>query len=171
MLQWLGAGLDEAKRLLAAQRFAFVPMPNPDGVTEGLCKRTLGGLDINEAAASAEPEGVALTAYFRSVRPMSTFDIHGYMHQNDGFGTNDIRRGEAIRDTLSVKPEWAEKKLHCHESVETEGGLANLGCMVQHEFGSVRFGGSWSWYDRDAGCLRRMGVEMLSAYAAQFPTA
>jgi hypothetical protein len=40
--------------------------------------------------------------------------------------------------------------------------------MVQKEFGSVRFGGSFSWYNRDARCLREMGVELLRAYAAQF---
>ncbi|MFC1671654.1 M14 family zinc carboxypeptidase, partial [Planctomycetota bacterium] len=170
MLQWLNDGGDEAKAFLSSHRFAFLPMPNPDGVAEGNCKRTAGGLDLNEAATSDEPEGVALAAYFRGVNPQATFDIHGFMHQNDGFGTSDITRGEAIRDRLRPLPQWEGKKLNCSESRETEGGAGNLGQMIQTESGSVRFGGSWSWYNRDARCLREMGVELLKAYAAQFVT-
>jgi hypothetical protein len=168
MLQWLNEGGEEAAVLLASHRFAFVPMPNPDGVAEGLCKRTVGGLDVNGAALSDEPEGKALAAYFRGVSPQATFDIHGFMHQNDGFGTTDIVKGEAIRDRLRPLPQWEGKKLNCSERQETEGGAANLGQMATTECGSVRFGGSFSWYNRDARCLREMGVELLKAYAAQF---
>jgi hypothetical protein len=168
MLQWLAGGNDEAARLLARHRFVFVPMPNPDGVAEGLCKRTAGGLDLNCAVESREPEGVALTALYRDLRPLSTFDIHGFMHQNDGFGASDGVRGFAVRDRLMALPEWQGRKLTCHEAAASEAGLANPGDMAQHEFGSVRFGGSWTWYGRDAGTLKRMGVALLNAYAAQF---
>jgi len=168
MLSWLNDGGREAAALLASYRFAFVPMPNPDGVAEGNCKRTVGGLDVNGAAASDEPEGIALAAFFRRVCPRATFDIHGFMHQNDGFGTSDITKGEAIRDRLRPLPQWEGKILNCRESMETEGGDGNLGQMVQKEFGSVRFGGSFSWYNRDARCLHEMGVELLKAYVAQF---
>lgn len=168
MIDWLNGGTAEALETLGRHRIVFLPMPNPDGVAEGTCKRTLGGLDINNAATSQEPEGLALAAYVRQIKPLATFDIHGFMHNSDGFATNDIKRGQAIGDRLLSRPDLFNKKLGVHESQDTEGGLSNLGAMAQHEFGSVRFGGSWTWFDRNATHLRAMGVEILRAYASQF---
>ncbi|MBA4386429.1 MAG: hypothetical protein C0404_00505 [Verrucomicrobia bacterium] len=168
MIEWLGGRSAEAAGIMQNHRIVILPMPNPDGVAAGFCKRTIGGLDINNAATSAEPEGIALAAFFRAMKPMASFDIHGFMHNSDGFGTNDIRRGQAIANHLLTRPDLFNKKLGVHESQDTEGGLSNLGCMAQHEFGSVRFGGSWSWYDRDSAHLRAMGVEILKAYTGQF---
>ena len=168
MVRWLDAGSPEARALVMGRRVVLLPMPNPDGVAEGTCKRTLGGLDLNEAAASDEPEGVALTAFYREVRPRSTFDIHGFMHNSDGFGTSDPVRGQAICDALSARTELFDKKFGFRHRREPEGGLANPGALAEHEFGSVRFGGAFTWRDRNAEHLRRMGVELLRAYAAQF---
>ena len=168
MISWLARDSSDARALMDHHRFAFIPMPNPDGVAEGACKRTAGGLDINLAAGSADPEGCALRAYHARVRPAATFDIHGFMHNSDGFGTNDIARGREIAARLLQRPDLFNKKLSVQESLDTEGGLENLGMFCQMEFGSVRFGGSWTWYDRDAAHLRAMGVEILKAYAAQF---
>jgi hypothetical protein len=168
MFAWLMAGSQAARDLLRGRRLAFLPMPNPDGVAEGRCKRTAGGLNINEAAGSGEPEGVALSALVRELRPRALFDMHGFMHNSDVFGASDAGRGEAVHRTLIGLPEVFDKKLRFHLSTEPEGGTANLGGMAEKELGTVRFDGAFSWYGRDAAHLRRLGAELLAAFAAQF---
>ncbi len=168
MLLWIAEDVEAADELLANRRVIFVPMPNPDGVAEGNCKRTLGGDNIGLAADSPGVEAVALKKFMLQECPIGWLDMHGFMHNSDGSGTNDAALGEAVQEALKAHPDLFDKPLRIHYVSEPEGGTANLGGFLQKECGTKRLGGSWSWYERSAEHLRKMGVEILKAYLAQF---
>ena len=168
MLKYLNSNTDETREILSNHHLVFLPMPNPDGVAEGTCKRTSGGLDLNNAIGSSEPEGIAIKKFIDDIKPQSTFDIHGFMSDEHDLGTSDIKRGKAIKNQLMLKSDLFDKPIHIEERMIPEGGDANIGGYAQTEFNSVRFGGSWIWEDKNADQLHLMGGEIIKAYIAQF---
>ena len=169
MLEWMKNYDDEAQKVLARNRVIIIPMPNPDGVAEGLCKRTLGGLDYSYAAASDEPEAVSVKNYLKSVNAQAIFDLHGHMNDHDRFRTNDAERMKAFRKRLLSFPLLFNKELFSYnEQYPPNGKEINIGGFVVTELKGVFFNSSWTWFDRDADHLRAMGVSILRAYTDLF---
>ncbi len=168
MLRHLAEDAARADELLAGRRLVFIPVPNPDGVAEGTCKRTAGGDNLSQAAENQGPESVALKAFLTDLRPAAYFDLHSWMIDRDGFFTNDIARGEAFAGNLKAQPELFNKEVRMQVSAKPEGGQANLAAYLEEEFGTLRLVGSCILGNRGADHLRNMGVEMLKAYLAHF---
>ncbi len=108
---------------------------------------------------------MALKALVDEVQPIMTVDWHGFMHDRDGYGSNDIVKARAFHDLCMRRPDLFNKPCSVREAATTEGGMGNLGQYSTAKYGSTRLGGSWSWYGRDAAHLRAMGVVMLKAMA------
>jgi len=168
MLRHLAEDTAGTERLLADRRLVFIPVPNPDGVAEGTCKRTAGGDNLSLGAENKGPESVALKAFLTDLRPAAYFDLHSWMIDRDGFFTNDIARGEAFASNLKAQPGVFDKEVRMQLSTRPEGGQANLAAYLEKEFGTLRLVGSCILGSRGASHLRNMGVEMLKAYLAHF---
>lgn len=168
MLRHLAEDATRAEELLADRRLIFIPMPNPDGVAEGTCKRTVGGDNLSQAAENKGPEAVALKTFLGEMRPTAYFDLHSWMIDRDGFFTDDIARGEAFAAELKGRPELFNKEVTMQLSTKPEGGAANLAAYLEKRSGTIRLVGSCILGERNGDHLRKMGVEMLKAYLAHF---
>lgn len=169
MINWLTSDNEEVKSLLSKKRIVFIPMPNPDGVAEGLCKTTLGGLDYSYAASSEEPEAVSVKNYLTEINARGIFDLHGYMINHDRFRTNDGTRMDLLYKKLKMKPDLFNKKLFAYnEMYPINGKEINMGGHVVTKMNGTFINSSWTWYDRSINHVRSMGVEILKAYASLF---
>ncbi len=170
MLRWLMSDCGEAKKFLIENHVVFVPMPNPDGVIEGTCKRTLGGLNFStDGSITTEPEGIAVREYFLKKNPISIFDFHGWMYHYDNIVTNDPVRGKSLYLTLVKDEELFATPIELRFSkYPWVGKQNNLGGLLVDKVGAVYYNSSWSWYDRTADDLFNMGVRILRAYADLF---
>jgi hypothetical protein len=169
MIHWLKYGGEDTDKFLNKHRVIFVPMPNPDGVSEGTCKRTLGGLNFSEKGSiSSEPEAVVVREYFTGKNPKAIFDLHGWMIENDNIVTNDAERGRALHTVLTQNSQLFSKPIEILFKKYPTGGKNNLGGLLADEVGAVFYNSSWSWFGRTAKDLYNMGVCILKNYAALF---
>ena len=153
-----GAETDEA-------RFAIVPMPNPDGVALGCCKRAReGGPDLcHQRDSLDDPAAVALRAYLDEVKPDVYLDLHGWMYRDhDGLcythqAQRDILTGKLADDPLFDKEwkgdDWSARPYH-------EGDVA---LRVFHEHGAAAYVMSMSWFGRTVPQMREVGKRIVVA--------
>jgi hypothetical protein len=168
MLRWLAGNEEEVKRIISQNHLIFVPMPNPDGVFEGTCKLTLGGLNFESgnADSSREPEGVAVREYLLRNNPAAIFDLHGWMRDLHILLTNDTKKGKAFHSKLTSYEDLFEKSISIvYNKFPMWGGKKNLGGHIADKLGIVYIDSSWSWYDKTVEDIRKMGVVLLKAYS------
>jgi hypothetical protein len=170
MLKWLTGNDTEVKKFLSENHVVFVPMPNPDGVTEGTCKRTLGGLNFStDGAITTEPEGIAVKEYFLKMNPISIFDFHGWMYPYDNIVTNDPIKGKTLYLNLVENKELFKTPIELRFSkYPWVGKQSNLGGLLVDKVGAVYYNSSWSWYERTAEDLFNMGICILKNHANLF---
>lgn len=169
MIKWLMNDDDEVKKFLTENHIIFVPMPNPDGVAEGTCELTLGGLNFSQnGAKTPEPEGTAVREYFLKMNPASLFDLHGWMYNKDNYVTNDTERGQKLYEMLTDNPLFDRGLEVQYKDYPLAGGRNNLGGYLADELGLVYYNSSWPWYGRNAENLRNMGIFILKSYASLF---
>jgi len=67
MIKWINSDKNDVEDFLSNNHVIFIPMPNPDGVAEGTCKRTLGGYDFEpkrDGFWTTEPEPASIRDFF-----------------------------------------------------------------------------------------------------------
>ena len=145
----------------------FVPMPNPDGVVEGTCKRTLGGLNFEAGfnENTAEPEGVAVRDYLLEVNPSVIIDLHGWMYGHDIILTNDVARGAKFHRTLSAWDGMRNRAVSImYGTYPHFGREKNIGGYLANKLDAVYFDTSWSWEGRTIGDVKELGVYLLRTW-------
>lgn len=170
MLRWIAPGGDEVAALLANRRLLFIPMPNPDGVAEGTCKRTVGGMNFaTELSFTDAPEAVAVREYLEGEKPRAVFDLHGWMYNRHDFSTDDETRGTNFRKRLLDRTRLFDRPIDMAVGpVPRFGGANHIGGYLAQKMGTSFIDSSWAWYDRTADELRAMGKEMLVAFMAEY---
>ena len=167
MIEWLGGGGEEAGKLLAEHFVLFIPMPNPDGVADGMNKLTHGGLNFEgNFRQSLEPEALAMKKYLLERAPSVLYDIHGWCNPRDNIWTNDSRIGKEVYRAI-----LADEELFC-KPVEIlyrtyPWGTANHSCAYFSEkLGCSFLCSSFDHRGRTSKEIYAMGVALLKATAA-----
>ena len=80
MIDWLSREGLPVTEALNGYRIHLVPMANPDGVYNGLCKRTgTNGVDLSRELDSNEQTCSVLLQLMDSIRPDIYCEIHNWM--------------------------------------------------------------------------------------------
>ncbi|MGQ9513934.1 MAG: M14 family zinc carboxypeptidase [Thermoproteota archaeon] len=173
MINYLLSKDRNAKDLLSKFVFYIVPMPNPDGVYNGLCKLTKeNGLDFSHGniLKSNDRAGKALIALARSVRPHYVLDIHSLMdREHDQIGSSDEKLLESFMkimpDQSDVGRSWKVllRKYNAPPeppSKRLEYGLTSF-CI--EEIGSTIFLSEFSWFGMSIKKMEETAVKSLEA--------
>ncbi len=171
MLKWLITNEEDAEKLLQENNIIFLPMPNPDGVAEGTCKLTLGGLNFEAGFYEncAEPEGAAVRDYLLEKNPSAILDLHGWMYDRDIILSNDPERGRTMYANLTSNTELFDKVIAMvYAKYPMFGRECNISAYIANKQGAVYFDTSWSWYGKTADILRNMGIHLLKVYSELF---
>jgi hypothetical protein len=167
MLKWLASGGSDAKEFISQNHIIFIPMPNTDGVADGMNKLTHGGLNFSSNfRRSIEPEAIALKKYFSQKAPSVLFDIHAWNNRRDNLVTNDGKRGKLVYGAI-----LKEEKLFCKPTEilyrHHPMGVFDHSCAYFADtLGASYFNTSWNHVGRTSAELYAMGVMLLKATAA-----
>lgn len=141
---WLTDGSALTRRLLERFRFAFLPMPNPDGAANGRsCTNGIGEVPMFSfgrllAGEPAPLETQALWDYALEVRPLSFMEFHTHFQDMQHHKLNPMaaewfddpdrkallsRVNEAL---LSINTDWRVTPFEHSTPLSSAGNLANL---------------------------------------------
>ncbi|NPV08716.1 MAG: hypothetical protein HPY83_12255 [Anaerolineae bacterium] len=167
MMAWLAQPREVQQKLLARHTFTFVPMPNPDGVYRGLCKRTgIGGVDLShEGAYGGDVTTRTLLGVIDSTRPQGFLDIHGWMYmEEDGLHYLDEGLGERFAARLDGHPLFIGNKWKA--SLSDDRAPGSIRARAHREYGSRPLAVSYRWPGRTVPQMRDMGGPTLEAFCA-----
>jgi hypothetical protein len=166
MLEVLSADLESGGPLTEKNRFVIVPMPNPDGVAAGCCKRSRpGGPDIcHEGADSEDPAGRALAELVAEVAPRAYLDLHGWMYRNhDGLCFSRADKCDALVEKLCgeavFSKEW--KRKDWSDLPDRPGDFYS---RAWRDHRATCFVISPTWFGRSVPDMREFGRKLLAAF-------
>jgi len=165
MMDWLARPAAEQEALLERYTFTFVPLPNPDGVYWGLCKRTgPGGVDLShEGALGGDATNRVLLSVIDAVHPQGFLDIHGWMYlEQDGLHFLDAGLGDRFAAHLSEHPLFAGNKWKGTSGDDQAEGSIRARAHRLH--GSVPLAVSYRWPGRTVAQMRALGGPTLAAF-------
>ena len=165
ILRLLGEEIQNHGSMIDKFRFVIVPMPNPDGVASGCCKRSQrGGYDLpHEGAVPGDMAGEALAKLMSDAKPSAYLDIHGWMHRNhDGMGWSHDAEHDAFVEILASDPVF-NKKWRGGSWAKKPFQPGDFMMRAFHDYGAVSFIVSPSWFGRDVSDMRHFGWAMLRA--------
>ena len=166
MFKWLMKKGNEAEKFLIDNYCVFVPMPNTDGVADGRNRITHGGLNFSaNFRNSAEPEAVALKAYFAHKKPSVIFDIHAWNNPWENIVTNDGKMGKALYKVILANEELFFRPVEIRYQ-PIAWNIADHSCnYFADELGVSFFNSSWNPHGRTAADFYSMGTILLKAAA------
>jgi len=165
MMDWLARPGAEQEALLAGHTFTFVPLPNPDGVHQGLCKRTaVGGVDLShEGALGLDATNRTLLGVIDDVRPQGFLDVHGWMYlEQDGLHFLDAGLGDRFAAHLDKHPLFVGNKWKGTSGDDQAAGSIRARAHRLH--GSAPLAVSYRWPGRTVPQMRAMGGPTLAAF-------
>ena len=173
MVNYLLSSDPNAKELLAKFIFNVIPMPNPDGVYNGLCKLTReNGLDFSHGniLASQDRAGKTLVSFARHIKPHYVLDIHSLMDREyDQVGSNDERLLERfidlMPDQIDVGRRWKILMQRIGKTFEPKIKRSDYGftSFCAEELGSTNFLLGFSWFGRSFDKMERTAIKALKA--------
>jgi hypothetical protein len=145
---------------------SVVLIANPDGVADGLCKRTArGGADPSHVGPDCgDPTVVVLHQWLDELRPTLMLDFHSWMYRyEDGMTYTDDALSRQFRERLETSRDLDRAwKLSDHT------GPAKMPAPWHHcrdRFGTRSLVLSFGWYGRTVPHMRRIGAAVMSALA------
>jgi hypothetical protein len=141
-------------------------MPNPDGVTLGLCKRTAEqGVDLShEAMTGHDASTAAFVGLLDATRPAALLDIHGWMHwDEDGLDLFDTALGERFVAAAEREPSLQGNRWKHNLEREREGSPRRY---CRQRYGTVPLAVSYRWPGRDLAAMRAIGAATLRCFLA-----
>jgi hypothetical protein len=173
IIGYLLSGALDAKRILKNFTLYIVPMPNPDGVYNGLCKLTKeNGLDLSHSniLTSSDRAGKALLGFVREVKPHFVLDIHSLMdRERDQVGSSD---GRLLREFIKLMPDQVDVGRHWtvlmrdYEPPREPPHERLHYCLTDYcveELGSTKFLLGFSWFGRSFDKMERTAIRSLKA--------
>jgi len=166
LMSWLAAAGEAQRDLRRRYRFTVVPLPNPDGVFLGTCKRTAraNGVDLShDGAHGRDATARALLAVMDAVRPRALLDLHGWMWLNqDGLHYTHDGFAERYLAAANRQPPLAGDEWRTHRVDDRPGsGSPLLHCWRSYD--TVGASTSFRWPVRSVPQMRAIGQAALAA--------
>ena len=166
LLEWLAADGSPQARLRQQYRIVTLPMPNPDGVILGMCKRTSEqGVDLSHEAMTGHDATTAVfVGLLDATRPAALLDIHGWMHADeDGLDQFDAALGERFTAAADSEPVFRDNRWK-HNLERVRAGSPRQYC--RERYGTVPLAVSYRWPGRDVAAMREIGAATLRCFVA-----
>jgi hypothetical protein len=144
---------------------AFIPMANPDGVYNGLCKLTkIAGCNLSRTEDFKDPTAHALKQLLDKIQPTVYCEIHNWMqHKFDGIYYLNLLQSKKIKKIIE-RGEYQKKKwkILCSQFLfaKKKHGFKKY-CTEQ--FGAKSLVLEFPWRDRTIDDMKRIGVSTLHA--------
>jgi len=143
----------------------LIPMANPDGVYNGLCKKTgADGIDLSKQVDESDPTCRLLKRAIDTVRPHIYCEIHNWMHKNTD-GIYFMGRRHAARFTASMPSQeqygknWKIFLRKRFFAIKPHG--FKLYC--KQRFGSICASVEYPWFGRTVRDMKQLGIDTLNA--------
>ena len=167
LLRWLTSQANAGADWLRRWTCTAVPMPNPDGVALGLCKRTAAsaGADLErEGVERAHPETAAIMELLDRLRPAGFLDIHGWMHYDeDGIHCNQEATREAFLAAADTTDGLRHNRWNGRYSSASPTGMRHYSMQ---NFGAQALAVSYRWPGRSPDDMRAVGRSTMTAFLA-----
>jgi hypothetical protein len=164
---WLLHSGAAQRRILEQCSVTLLPMPNPDGVHQGLCKRTsVGGVDLShEAPHGGDATARVLLAALDRLAPQAYLDIHGWMYlEEDGLHYLDDGLAASFREAMDQSAAGRGNRwLGSKGRPDPSGG--SLQQYLSQRFGTACLSVSYRWMGRTAEQMRALGGPTLASFA------
>jgi len=173
LIDYLINGDKSANKFLSEFIFYIVPMPNPDGVYNGLCKLTReNGFDFSHGNIQTcqDRAGRALLDLVREIRPKYVLDIHSLMdRERDQIGSSDER---LLAGFMQLMPDQADVGRHwtvllrdykAPEEPPSERQHYSLTSYCVEDLGATSFILGFSWFGRSFEKMERTAIMALKA--------
>lgn len=162
----LGEDLAVGGPLTASRCFVLVPVPNPDGVALGCCKRTRqGGPDLAEGVESDDPAALAFARLLAETMPGVCIDFHGRMvADRDWVIYSDQRAMDTLRPALDA-PEF-DRPWELTSFARRQYPQADFRHPMAYEYGATTFVFGPSFFYRQPEQMRNFGRRLLPALCA-----
>lgn len=162
----------ELARLLAERNAALylIPMANPDGVFDGLCKRTApDGIDVSKTCDFDHPAVAPIINWIDEIRPSVYFELHNWMLSKwDGiYYMNRLQAKRFIRNfkiKSDIRKKWKLFFRYKLFSVPRHG----LKKYCADHFSSMTAVFEFSWRHRSIIDMRKIGSECISTVVRNF---
>lgn len=146
----------------------LIPMANPDGVSNGLCKKTaVDGIDLSKSNGTPNDGTWALLEKAAaSIKPHVYCEIHNWMFK-DTDGIYFLNRLQARRFVKNMPPQrpfgkkWKVILRRRLFSIAPHGFKK----YCRERFGSTCLCLEYPWFGRSAGDMRKLGADSLEALA------
>lgn len=143
----------------------LIPMANPDGVFNGLCKKTaISGIDLAKEMNSSEPTWAALKEVIHAVRPHIYCELHNWMHKDsDGiYFLNWLQAKRFVRNMPRQEPFGKRWRTTLRKKVFA---IPHRGFKryCKEEFGSICLSLEYPWFGRTVADMKKLGVDTLKA--------
>jgi len=176
LIDFLISGDQSADKLLSEFVFHIVPMPNPDGVYNGLCKLTMeNGFDFSHGniLTCRDKAGRAILDLVREIRPRFVLDIHSLMdRERDQIGSSDERLladfMELMPDQVDVGRRWTVllRKYEAPKEPPSERLHYSLTSYCVEDLGATSFILGFSWFGRSFEMIEQTAIRALKALTA-----
>lgn len=164
LMAWLASEGEEQEQLLQQASVVLVPMPNPDGVALGLCKRTgLAGTDLShEAVGSADAEARTLLRLLDRLRPAAFLDIHGWMHfDEDGLHSTVAGLAARFQQAAAGQAELADNRWKNYLERPSAGSPLSYSTV---RYGTLALAVSYRWPGRTPAQMLAIGRATLRTF-------
>ena len=156
-------GLFQANPKLKHYRIHLIPMANPDGVYNGLCKRTsFGGTDLAKSVDPTDNTSACLVDFLDNVRPEIYCEIHNWMLP-DFDGIYFLNRFQAYRLKNRLNCNVLKKWKITYHKLFWPGRHCGLKKYCHDKFNSKAFVLEFPWFDRTVDHMKEIGVCTLNA--------
>jgi len=157
-------------RLRRRRSFVLVPLANPDGAANGLCKRTAqGGVDLGpEANTSSDPTACALRGLIAGMAAASRrpeiVQVGSWMYREDclwAYRAGLVQEIRAKFDDSALFPNgW---RLMDWSDLEPDPSTPDLTRYAVWALGTEFVGTETPWYGRNPATVRRIGGTVAEA--------
>jgi hypothetical protein len=164
------------KGMMAKFIFYMIPMPNPDGVYNGLCKLTrVNGFDFSHGniLTCRDRAGRTLLDLARQIRPQFVLDIHSLMdRERDQIGSSDERLlrafMEAMPDQVDVGRRWTIllRRYEAPAEPPDERLHYSFTSYCVEELGATSFVLGFSWFDRSFEKMEWTAIKAFNVLTA-----
>lgn len=164
VLELLAEDLACAGPLTSAFRFVVAPMPNPDGVALGCCKRTRPeGVNLpGQGYGTDDPAALALASLLHETAPIAYVDLHGWMHQQeDWIIYSDQRVFEALRPTFDA-PVFDKSLRLNYTGDDSRPRPGSFSAHAREALGAITLTPDISFYRRQPEQRRQIGRTILA---------